>query len=75
MRAGRESYAYQRAEQLKANDEMVKLWQDSGIEVTQLRQNEKDVWIEAMGHQRSEYDALKDAFGREAFDKILELQA
>ncbi len=75
MRAGRESYAFQRAEQLKANGAMVKLWQDSGIEVTQLQKSEKEVWIEAMGHQRSEYDGLKDAFGRESFDKILELQA
>ena len=75
MRAGAESYAFQRAEQLKANETMVKLWQDSGIEVVQLNQSEKDVWIEAMGHQRSEYDGLKDAFGREAFDKVLDLQA
>ncbi|MEO9650543.1 MAG: TRAP transporter substrate-binding protein [Roseobacter sp.] len=74
MQAGRESYAFQRAEQLKANDVMLKLWQEQGIEVTQLQQADKSVWVETMGHQRSEYDGLKDAFGRDAFDKIVELQ-
>lgn len=75
MRAGRESYDFQRAEQLKANDAMLALWNESGIEVVQLDQSQKNAWVESMGHQRSEYDGLKDAFGREAFNKIVELQA
>ena len=74
MRAGAESYEFQRKQQLKANEEMVKLWTESGIEVVMLSEAEKQVWIDTMGHQRSEYDALKDAFGRESFNKIVELQ-
>lgn len=74
MRAGAESYEYQRQAQLKANDEMVKLWTDSGIEVITLTDAEKAVWVETMGHQRSEYDKLKDAFGREALDTVVSLQ-
>lgn len=75
MRAGEESYAYQREKQLQANQDMVKLWTDSGIEVIQLSADEKQQWIDAMGHQRSEYDGLKDAFGRDALDTVLELQS
>lgn len=75
MRAGAESYEFQRKQQLAANDTMVKLWQDSGIEVVTLSPEEKAVWVEAMGHQRSEYEGLKDAFGREALETVLSLQS
>lgn len=75
MQAGRESYAFQRAQQLKANAEMVTLWKEAGIEVTELDQTQKSEWIETMGHQRSEYDGLKDDFGRDAFDTVVGLQA
>lgn len=74
MRAGAESYEFQRQQQLKANEEMVKLWTGSGIEVVTLSGSEKQAWIDAMGHQRSEYDALKDAFGRDAFNTVVQLQ-
>lgn len=74
MKAGRDSYAYQRREQLKANDAMLKLWRESGIEVVTLTPNEKKVWVDSVGHQRSEYNELKDTFGREAFDNIVGLQ-
>ncbi|MEP5758806.1 MAG: TRAP transporter substrate-binding protein [Litoreibacter sp.] len=70
MRAGADSYEYQRKQQLAANVEMVKLWTDSGIEVVTLNDDEKSEWVSAMGHQRSEYDALKDAFGREALGVV-----
>lgn len=75
MRAGAESYEFQRQQQLAANDQMVKLWTDSGIEVVTLNDSEKAEWVSAMGHQRSEYEALKDAFGREALDTVLSLQS
>ncbi|MEP3394161.1 MAG: TRAP transporter substrate-binding protein [Litoreibacter sp.] len=74
MRAGAESYEFQRKQQLAANEEMVKLWTDSGIEVITLSDDEKSEWVSAMGHQRSEYDELKDAFGREALDTVVSLQ-
>ena len=74
MRAGQDSYQFQISEQKRANDLMLQQWKDAGIEVITLTGPEKDVWIEAMGHQRSEYDDLKDAFGREAFDTIASLQ-
>ena len=74
MRAGRESYEHQRREQLKANDAMLALWKKRGIEVVTLSPEEKKAWVEAVGHNRSEYDGLKKAFGRSAFDKIVELQ-
>ena len=54
---------------------MVKLWTDAGIEVVTLTDDEKAEWVSEMGHQRSEYDALKDAFGREALDTVLNLQS
>ncbi|GAA6202989.1 TRAP transporter substrate-binding protein [Aquicoccus sp. SU-CL01552] len=74
MQAGRESYAFQKAEQKKANDMMLQQWQEAGIEITRLTQSQKDVWVEAIGHQRSDYDGLKDAFGRAAFDTVVGLQ-
>lgn len=74
LQAGRDSYEHQRAEQLKANDAMVSLWKKSGIEVVTLSPDEKKVWVEAVGHQRPEYDELKSAFGRSAFDNIVDLQ-
>ncbi|MEP1588173.1 MAG: TRAP transporter substrate-binding protein [Tateyamaria sp.] len=75
MRAGAESYEFQRQQQLAANDEMVKLWTDAGIEVVTLTDDEKAEWVSTMGHQRSEYDELKDAFGREALETVLSLQS
>ena len=39
-----------------------------------LNDDEKSEWISAMGHQRSEYDALKDAFGREALETVMNAQ-
>lgn len=74
MRAGAESYEFQRQQQLAANDRMIKLWTDAGIEVVTLTEDEKSEWVTTMGHQRSEYDALKDAFGREALETVLNLQ-
>lgn len=74
MRAGAESYEFQRQQQLAANKEMVKLWTDSGIEVVTLSDAEKGEWISTMGHQRPEYEALKDAFGRDALDVVASQQ-
>ncbi len=74
LRAGRESYEFQRREQLKANQAMLALWKKSGIEVVTLTADEKKAWVAAVGHNRSEYNGLKDAFGRSAFDKIVQLQ-
>ncbi|MBU2961106.1 TRAP transporter substrate-binding protein [Citreicella sp. C3M06] len=74
MQAGRDSYAFQKAEQKKANDQMLQLWQETGIEINHLTAGQKDQWVESIGHQRSEYDGLKDAFGRKAFDTVVGLQ-
>ncbi|MEO9819276.1 MAG: TRAP transporter substrate-binding protein [Paracoccaceae bacterium] len=74
MKAGAESYEFQRAQQLAANKEMIKLWTDAGIEVVTLNDDEKSEWVSAMGHQRSEYDALKDAFGRDALATVVNAQ-
>jgi len=74
MKAGVESNEIQRQRQSVANDQMVKLWTESGIEIVTLNNAEKMEWVSAVGHQRSEYDELKDAFGREAFDTVLSLQ-
>ncbi|MEP6065356.1 MAG: hypothetical protein ABJ246_05930, partial [Paracoccaceae bacterium] len=73
-KAGAESYEFQRAQQLAANKEMIKLWTDAGIEVVTLNDDEKSEWVSAMGHQRSEYDALKDAFGRDALATVVNAQ-
>ncbi len=75
LRAGRESYEFQRLGQLKANKEMLSLWKDSGIEVVTLTPEEKQVWIETVGHQRKEYNKLKKSFGKSAFDTIVSLQS
>lgn len=74
MRAGRASYAFQMTEQKKANDVMLEQWAASGIEVVNLTAAEKGAWVDTIGHQRSEYDALKGAFGREAFETVVGLQ-
>ena len=74
MKAGAESYQFQREQQLAANDKMVELWTNSGIEVITLNDEEKAQWVAAMGHQREEYEPLKDALGRKPLDLIQSLQ-
>lgn len=75
LEAGRESWEYQKAEQAKANEAMISLWQDQGIEVVQLTSEEKAAWQDAVGHERPEYDALKDKFGRSAYETLITLMA
>lgn len=74
MLAGADSYEFQRKQQLAANEAMVELWSNSGIEVVTLTDDEKDEWVSAVGYQRSEYDELKDTFGRDALETVVSLQ-
>ncbi len=74
MRAGRESYAFQRQGQAQANKAMVDLWKNAGIEVVVLTPEEKKIWVDTIGHQRPEYNNLKDKFGRKSFELIKSLQ-
>lgn len=73
MLAGAESYAFQKAGQKAANDSMVEEWKAAGIEVVTLNDSQKSEWVDAVGHQRPEYDHLKDAYGRSAFETIIGL--
>lgn len=74
MQAGKDSYELQKAQQAKANANMIEMWQESGIEIVQLTPEEKALWVDTIGHQRSEYDPLKDRFGRDNLETIIKLQ-
>lgn len=74
FRAGRESWAFQKQEQRKANAAMVKLWNERGVELVTLTPDEKAEWRAAVGHGRKEYDKLKESLGTQALDQLLRLK-
>ena len=75
LRAGRESWEFQKREQKKADAAMLALWKDRGIQVIALSAAEKADWQAAVGFKRKEYDALKQAIGGSALDELLRMKA
>ncbi len=73
-RAGRESWELQKQEQRKADDAMMRLWKERGIDVVMLRPDERAEWKAGVGHERKEYADLKQALGQAALEQLLRLK-
>ena len=71
LKAAADSYAVQRTEQAAANERMLEMWRAAGIEITELNESQKDIWREAVGHQRPEWDSLKEQYGSSTYEKLV----
>ena len=72
-RAARESWAFQKSEQRKANDLMWAEWKTAGIKIIDLTPDERRQWIAAVGHQRPEWNEWKERYGKALYERIAEL--
>ena len=70
-RAAAESWDYQQREQAIADARMWNDWKQAGIEVLDLSPAEHAQWVEAVGHQRPEWNRWKDRYGRDTYEQIL----
>ena len=70
MRAASESFAFQRAGQVAANANMISMWQSNGIQIEDPAPAVKSVWVERFGHQRAEWDELKETYGKNVWSKL-----
>ncbi|NYT36082.1 TRAP transporter substrate-binding protein [Allopusillimonas soli] len=70
-RAAAECWEYQKREQDKADERMWKDWEAAGIQVTDLTEDEHAQWVDAIGHQRSEWDSWKNRYGVDLYEQIL----
>lgn len=70
-RAAAESWEYQQREQAIADARMWSDWKQLGIEILDLSGAEHAQWVEAVGHQRPEWNRWKDRYGRDTYEQIL----
>jgi TRAP-type C4-dicarboxylate transport system substrate-binding protein len=71
LTAAAESYAFQRTGQADANRRMIEMWEASGITIIEPSAAEKQIWSEAVGHQRPEWDSLKEQYGADVYEKLV----
>lgn len=74
-RAAKDSWAYQKAEQHKADDAMWAEWKAAGIKVHELTPDERKQWVAAVGHQRPEWNQWKERYGKALYERIAEASA
>ena len=70
LKGAAESFAFQREGQAKANEEMIDMWKASGIQIEDPEPDVKKVWVESFGHQRAEWDELKEAYGKDVWSQL-----
>ena len=70
LKGAEESFAFQRAGQAKANEEMISMWTDSGIQIVDPENDVKQIWVDSFGHQRSEWDELKETYGKNVWSQL-----
>jgi TRAP-type C4-dicarboxylate transport system substrate-binding protein len=73
MKAGAESFEFQKSHQQKANLEMLKQWEARGIEVYTPNSSERKKWLETAGHTLPIWDSFKDRYGRGLYDQLVAL--
>jgi TRAP-type C4-dicarboxylate transport system substrate-binding protein len=73
MKAGAESFEYQKANQAKANADMVEQWKAGGIKVHDLSDAEREAWHNTVGHTLPVWDDFKDRYGRELYEQLVAL--
>lgn len=69
--AAKESWAHQKLEQAKADERMWAEWEEMGIQVSDLNEDERAQWIAAVGHQRPEWDQWKERYGSDLYEEII----
>ena len=65
-----ESFAFQRAGQAAANTNMISMWQLNGIQIEDPAPAIKSVWVERFGHQRADWDELKETYGKNVWSQL-----
>ena len=71
QRAARESMAFQREGQRKANEQMWSEWKAAGIKVVDPTPEEHSVWMAAVGHQKPEWSDAKKRYGEALYERII----
>lgn len=74
-RAARESWAFQKAEQRKADARMWDEWRAAGIKIIDLTPDEYKQWVAAVGHQRPEWAQWKERYGKATYERIAKLSS
>lgn len=69
-KAAAESFGFQRTGQAKANKEMISMWKSRGIQVVDPAPAVKSSWVEQFGHQRAEWDSLKENYGKNVWSQL-----
>lgn len=72
-RAENEAWHYEQMEQREANDRMWNEWKALGIKVIDLSADERKEWVNAVGHQRPEWNQWKERYGVELYQRVAEL--
>lgn len=72
-RAAAESWAYQKAEQRKADERMWTEWRSAGIKIVELTPDQRKQWIGVNGHQRPEWKEAKERYGQKLYEQIAAL--
>ncbi|WP_424266433.1 TRAP transporter substrate-binding protein [Castellaniella sp.] len=70
-RAAAESWEHQQREQALADERMWAEWAGAGIQVTNLTDAEHRQWVDAIGHQRPEWDRWKERYGADLYERIV----
>lgn len=70
-RAAKESWAFQKSEQRKADEKMWADWKAAGIKIVDLTPDERKQWVAAVGHQRPEWKQWKDRYGSALYESIV----
>lgn len=73
LKASQESWAHQKKAQRAANTQMWEEWKGRGIKIIELSADEKKQWVDALGHQRSEWGQWKERYGKALYDKIVDI--
>ena len=72
-RAGLESSKFQQAQQKLANVRMLADWKKAGIKLIELTAEERKAWVAAVGHTRSDWEPLRERYGKAEYAKLQEL--
>lgn len=72
-RSGREAWAWQKSEQSKLDEHTLATWKEQGITVIRSTPEERQAWVDAIGHQRPEWDQWRERYGKDVYDKVVSI--
>lgn len=73
FQAASESWTWQKAEQRKLDAHTRGVWEAAGMKIITSTPDERKEWIEATGHQRSEWNEWKERFGRDLYRQTVDV--